>query len=266
MCDGGGGGGSQPDYTAMAEASKYAAQLGKELGDAQLAEAKRQYDQNYAVARPVVEAQTGLMKQQQTQGDDYYSYMQNTFRPLEKGMVSQAQHEGSDARMEEQAAQAAADARRGQSQQANMMVRQGLRYGYSPAKMAAMAGQMAGANSSAVAGAMTGARNNQRNIGWARQMDAAGLGRNLTGASQGAYGLSINAGNAAVGNQMQPGNALMTGMAQGAGMKQQGTGQQIQGLGSILSSQTSYANANQGGGGGGLGDLIGTGIAAYGAF
>lgn len=259
-----------PDYGPMAAASDKAAQLGYDLGNAQLTESKRQYDQNYSTAKPVVEAQLEIMNQTKQQGDEYYKYMADTFRPLEKRMVATADREGSDARMEEMAGQAAADVRHGQSQQANMMARQGLRYGYSPAKMAAMAGQMATSNASAQAGAMTGARNQQRNVGWARQMDAAGLGRGLPGASQGAYGLATNAGSAAVGNQMAPGGQLLTGMAQGAGMQQAGMGQRITGLGGILSAQNSYNNmvsqantAAAGQSGQLLGSIIGAGAAIY---
>lgn len=265
------GGGSSspppPDYSQMAAASEKAAILGKELGEAQLAESRRQYDKNMEVANPVIQSQLGLMKQTKEQGDDYYKYMQDTFRPLEKGMVATANREGSDQRLEEMADQATADVRRGQSSQANMMARQGLRYGYSPAKMAMMAGQMAGANASQLAGAATGARNNQRNVGWARQMDAAGLGRNLSGASLGAYGLSNNSGNSAVANSMQPGGQLLSGMAQGAGMQQGGQGQQLQGLGGILSSQSSAYNSgmsNQSSGLGGLLGVAGLGLKAYG--
>lgn len=231
-----------PNYAPMAAASDRAAELGTQLGREQLAEAQRQYNINRSVAEPVVAAQLGLMASQKQQGDDYYKYMTDTYRPIERGIAAQAMVEGSDARMEEMAAQAAADARRGQAQQSNMIARQGLRYGYSPAKMATMQAQLAGANSSAVAGAMTGARNQQRNLGYARQLDAAGLGRNLPGASQGAYGTMLNSGNSAVNNVMQPGNALMMGAAQGAGMQQQGIGQQMTGLGGILSAQGSYNN------------------------
>lgn len=249
-----------PNYAPMAAASDHAAELGHDLGVQQLDESRRQYELNRAVAEPVVASQLGLMKQTKEQGDDYYNYLKNTYRPLEQGMVSQAQNEGSDARLEEMAAQAAGDVRRGQAQQANMMARQGLRYGYSPDRMAAMAGQMASTNASQIAGAMTGARNTQRNVGWARQMDAAGLGRNLSGASLGAYGLSNNSGNSAVANSMAPGGMLMSGMAQGAGMQQQGVGQKIQGLGAVLNAQGQYNNAlvtSQGQGGGGLGALLG---------
>lgn len=268
----GGGKGSSPaapDYSQVAAASEKAAALGKELGDAQLAEAKRQYDRTMEVATPVIDSQLGLMKQSKEQGDDYYKYMQENFRPLEKGMVETANREGSDARLEEMAAQAAADTRRGQAGQANMMARQGLRYGYSPAKMAMMAGQMAGSNASAVAGAVTGARNQQRNVGWARQMDAAGLGRNLSGASLGAYGLSNNSGNSAVANSMAPGGMLMSGMAQGAGMQQTGMGQQMSGLQGILSAQTSaYNTAVNADSRGGLdiGGLMAGGAKLYTAF
>lgn len=255
-----------PDYTPMANASAEAARVGAELGREQLAESRRQYDRNMEVAEPVIQAQLGLMNQTKQQGDDYYDYMKGTFRPLERGMVAKADYEGSDARLEDAASQAAADVRRGQTQQANMMVRQGLRYGYSPARLAAMAGKMAGANSSAVAGAMTGARNNQRNVGWARQMDAAGLGRNLPGASQGAYGLALNSGNSAVANSMQPGNALLSGMAMGAGTQMAGQGQRIQGLSGILNSQTSMYNSAQSQPGLDIGGLMSGGAALWKAF
>ena len=251
-----------PDYGPMARASERAADLGYQLGTRQLDEAQRQYGLNSAAARPIVDAQLALMNQQQRQGDDYYNYNLNTFRPLEQSMVANANNEASAGRMEEQAGQAAADVRAGQSQQANMMARQGLRYGYSPERMASMAGSQAAANAGQVAGAMTGARNQQRNLGFARQMDAAGLGRGLAGASQGAYGMVLNSGNSALNNQMQPGNALMTGMAQGAGMQQQGVGQQMTGLGGILNAQGSYNNMvaqNNAQGGGFGGALLGAG-------
>ena len=48
-----------PDYTPMANASAEGARLGKELGDAQLAENRRQYENNMAVSAPVVEPSWG---------------------------------------------------------------------------------------------------------------------------------------------------------------------------------------------------------------
>ena len=69
---GGKGGADAPDYTPVANASAHAADLGKQLGDAQLAEAKRQYEINRSIAEPVVAAQLGLMNQTNSQGADYY--------------------------------------------------------------------------------------------------------------------------------------------------------------------------------------------------
>jgi hypothetical protein len=94
-------------------------------------------------------------------------------------------------------------------------------------------------------------------------MDVAGLYRGLSGASQGSYGLALNAGNSANQNQMAPGQALMSGMGQGASTIMQGSGQQISGLGSILSSQTSVYGqqmASAASGAAGTGQMIGTGL------
>jgi hypothetical protein len=203
---------------------------------------------------------------------------------------------------------AAADTRRGQANQANMMARQGIRYGYSPARMAELAASQAGANSSSLAANMNAARmagieqsrglmgqgyqmrnatsanrvaglTNTRNMGiqddsvnWGRMMDVAGLYRNLPGASQGAYGLAANAGNSAVGNSMQPGNQLLSGAAQGAGMQQTGAGQQITGLNGVLNAQSAYNNmlaqnnANSGGALGAVAGLAGSAMQAYGTY
>jgi hypothetical protein len=259
-----------PDTGAVADASVEAAKISAQLGQDQLTEARRQYDLNKAVVDPVVETQRGLMQQQIDQGDEYYNYMKETFRPLERSMVEDAEYESSDARLEEAAGMAAADTRRGLTQQANMMMRQGLRYGYSPEKMASMTGEQATNNATAVAGATTGAREKQRAVGYAKKLDAVGIGRGLPGASQGAYGLAVNSGNSAVNNQMQPGTALQSGMASAAGTTMQGQGIKVQGLGSVLDAQTSYASAmnamQSGTSAAGLGGLLGGAASMYSAF
>jgi hypothetical protein len=84
------GGGDAPDFTALAAAAEKAAVLGKELGDAQLAENTRQYDQNMAVTTPVVNAQLGLMNMTKEQGDDYFNYMKQYARPVEQQLYYEA--------------------------------------------------------------------------------------------------------------------------------------------------------------------------------
>lgn len=78
-----------PDYTPVAQASKEAAEISAQLGREQLAEARRQYEQNMAIARPTVDAQLDIMRQTAEQGRDYYEYSK-TFRPLEQRMLTQA--------------------------------------------------------------------------------------------------------------------------------------------------------------------------------
>lgn len=205
---------------------------------------------------------------------------------------------GRDAKnIENMVGTALADSRAGYANSINQALRQGMRYGYSPARLAAMGGASATASASQQAAAANNTRQNQINatrgrftqgaelgltsattnqglrqqdfgrnrgyntqdkaINWAKQLDSIGMGKGMPGASQGAYSLANQSGNSAVQNQMQPGNALLGGMAQGAGMQQTGMGQKIQGLGSILGSQTSMYNANQNDGGGGLGGVLG---------
>ena len=66
------------------------------------------------------------------------------------------------------------------------------------------------------AGAMTNARQQAQQMGWARQMDVTGLGRNLAGASTAAYGGATGAGTAGLNTSMAPGNQFQAGLANAA--------------------------------------------------
>lgn len=274
-----------PDYTPVAAASEESARLGTELGREQLAETRRQYDLSRAISDPVVQAQLATMAQTQAQGQDYYDYMRQMQRPVEGALTTQAMGpDVSAASLAErglmtggaaalqadprygqdiafQAGQAGADQMSGYTRALNIAARQGMRYGFDPAKLAAQAEQQAGGQSSAIAAAMNRARTQateqarglvgsgrnlrlqDENLGWGRRMDVAGLYRGLPGASQGAYQTGISAGQAATGAQMAPGQALLGGMAQGAGMQQTGQAQRMQGLSGVLGSQASAYNA-----------------------
>jgi len=255
-----------PDYTATAAASEKSAQLGKELGDAQLAEARRQYDENIAVVKPIVDAQTGLMKQSIDQGDEQYNYMKDTFRPVEAGLVKDATDFSTEGAKEKYARTAAADLEQQQSNEAAQTDRALSAAGVNPnsAKFVGLKRIQEISNAAARAGAVTNARDKADSLSFAKRMDVAGLSRNLTGASLGSYGLALSAGNSATSNQMAPGQALTSGVAQGTGTIMQGQGQKVQGLTSIMNAQTSYANSNQPADYGGalIGALGGIGSAA----
>jgi hypothetical protein len=438
-----------PDYSAVAQASTEAAKIMADLGREQLAENKRQYENNMRVTEPVVAAQLGLMNQQQVQGDDYYNYMKQNARPVEQQLMyeamgftpeeiqlieeSRAREEAAwkaqqgerqqqtisksvdvptyttkevlpegaikgngqrvrssaqtntmggisiptyitldpnkyyvkdaqgnykevqpkteivegtksvtlDAQrgddgtysvmetpetdalvsklaaqasarlaamdkeerdailaksdelasrlgetnaqiynrykddIEAEAGQAAADSRAGYTNAINTAIRQGLRYGFSPAKIAAQAGSMSvlqgaqqaaaqnatrkaatetmyGRGVSSADQAMQGLTVNRANrqqdeaIRTGKKLDVAGLYRNLPSASQGAYSLAVNAGNSAVGNQNSTSQQFMNNMNQGNNLIAQGQQTKVNGLSSVLGAQTSAANSGAG--------------------
>lgn len=224
-----------PDYTPMSNASIEAAQIADRLGRDQMAQAQRNYDSTMVVAKPVVDAQLGLMAQSKAQGDDYYNYMVSQQRPLEQALNAEvlnqnktaeqdaverkyiydtnqnAAAEGEDYRqkiasrtyqlegdleanrqailaknnsnqalneqeralitggdtgvyearkgdIEESVGRALADSRSGQAATTNQMIRQAARYGYSPEKLAAMAGSQGLGMASQQAAAANGTR------------------------------------------------------------------------------------------------------------
>lgn len=230
-----------PDYSALAGASEESAKIMAELGREQLAEARRQYELNRAVAEPVVQAQLGLMEQARQQGDQYYQHWQETAQPLERSLADEAAAAGSEARQQAAVDSAVADARAAYTNALNQAIRQGLRYGVSaPVQTGAMAVTQAQNQASAA----TAAREREKALGYAKKLDVAGLMRGMTGASQGAYGVALNSGNSAVQNQMAPGQDIQAGLARGAATI--GSGRQLLqgGLGQILGAQTDIARIN----------------------
>jgi hypothetical protein len=365
---GGGDAPAAPDYTPVAQASEESARIAAAQADRVLAESTRQYERNMAVAQPVIDQQIGLMKQQQTQGDDYYNYMKSMQRPVENALnaesmtdttgrdaaerndiynrqIGVASNAGSDRQaimdrysananqdaterglitggnegiynarrgdIEYDVGNAIADTRAGQSSAINQTMRQGLRYGYSPAKLAAMAGSTSLSQGAAQAAAANGTRQNSidkqralmgqrydmrnatnnamiqgltnnrsmrmdegnagvnaaaglRSMGiqdratqWGKKLDAAGLYRGLTGASQGAYGLSVSAGNSAASNSMAAGQPMIAGTNAAANMTMQGQGQKLQGLTSIAGMQSQNYNTAVQNDSSGLGSMLG---------
>ena len=106
---------------------------------------------------------------------------------------------------------------------------------------------------------MTGARDRAEQLGYARKLDAVGLGRGLSGASTAAYGAATGAGTAATGTGMAAGNQYMGGMAQGAGTIMGGYQTGMQGLSNIVNSQTSIYNNAMNAQGQMFGSVLGAG-------
>ena len=249
-----------PDYTPLATASAEAARIMGGLGQQQLDFAKQQYQETSPLLKGIAEQQQLAQQQQMEQAKDYYDYQTGTFRPLEKQIVADAQAFDTDAERQRLATKAAADAGlafgRTQAAQERAMASMGV----NPAsgRFAGMQGQSALQQAAARAGAMTGARERASQLGYARKLDAAGLGRGLAGASTAAYGGATGAGTAAGGMYQAPGQAYMSGMGQGASTIGSGLNMQLSGLGNVLNAQTQYAvSGNENSVIGDLGGLMG---------
>jgi len=235
-----------PDYSGMESVARE-----------QLRFSRQQYADMLPIGQAVAEQQIAAQQQQMQQAQDYYNYQMDTFRPLEQGLVAQAQEFNTDAYRQQQAQQASAAAARAFGTARDSNARSMAARGVNPNSGAAR-----GAGNSLIlqeaamrAGSMTGARQQAEQLGYARQLDAAGLGRGLAGASAAAYGGAVGAGSAGLGSAMAAGSQYQQGLA-GAGQ----TYGQLVGTQANLYGQ--MANAQ----GGAIGSALGMGIGAYSAF
>jgi hypothetical protein len=205
------------------------------LGREQLAFSRRQYAEMMPLARQVYGQQMDAQRQQMDQAQNYFDYQQQTFRPVEQGLVRDAERFNTEAYREQLAGQAAAAAGRAFGVQQGMGQRAMAARGVNPNSGAAMAMQAQGNLGLAAqrANAMTGARTQAEQLGFARRMDVTGLGRNLAGASTAAYGGATSAGTAGMNTAMAPGAQRMQSMAN-AGTT----------MGGVLNSQTSAYNSS----------------------
>jgi hypothetical protein len=234
-----------PDYTPLANASKEAAAIMAGLGREQLSFARQQYNEVSPIMREVAGLQMDAQRQQMEQGQDYYNYLRDTYRPLERSIVADAENFNTAAYRDQLASQAAADVGLAFGRTRAMNERAMASMGVNP-----NSGRFAGVNNASVlaqaanrAGLMTNTRNQAEQMGYARKLDAAGLGRNLSGASLAAYGGATNSGTAAGANLQSAGQNYMNNMAIGAGTIGQGQQMNLQGLSSVLNAQTqTYIN------------------------
>ena len=234
-----------PDYRPLAEASAEAARIQGGLGRDQLDFAKEQYARSTPIMEGIAQQQMAAQNEQMTQARDYYNYQKDTYRPLEQSLVADANNFNTEAYRQEMAGKAAADAGRafGISQQQNQRAMSSMGVNPNSGRFAGMQ-QATGLQQAAVsANAQTNARSQAQQMGYARKLDAAGLGRGLAGASIAAYGSAANAGSQAGGNTQSAAQNYMGNMAMGAGTIANGQNMQISGLSGVLNAQTqSYIN------------------------
>ena len=232
-----------PDYAPLAAASDKAATIMAGLGEKQLAFSQQMYDENAPLMKDIATQQKLAMEQQLAQGKDYYDYQTQTYRPVEKGIVADALAFDTDAYRNQLATKAAADSGLafGRTRMANERAMASMGVNPNSARFQGIGSQAALGQAGARAGAMTGARERAQQTGYARKLDAAGLGRGLSGASTAAYGSAVGAGGQAAGTFGLAGQQHLGGMAQGSATIGSGLNMQLSGLGNVLNNQTQMA-------------------------
>ena len=257
-----------PDYTPLAEASAEAARIQADLGRQQLDFAREQYDRAAPMLEGIANQQMAAQGEQMAQARDYYNYQRDTYRPLEQSIVADAQRFNTEAYRDQIAGQAAADAGRafGISQQQNQRAMASMGVNPNSGRFAAQQNATGLQQAAVRANAMTGARNQATQMGYARQLDAAGLGRGLAGASAAAYGGASSAGSMAGQNAQSAGQNYMGNMAIGSGTIAAGQNMQIQGLSNVLNNQTSQFINTQDSFLGDIGGALGGAASIYTAF
>lgn len=210
--------------SAQAASTEAAAKIQAETAKEYLQFQKDQYADMKPLAEAISSAQLDVMDQQMNIADanekrasEYYDYEKDTFRPLEKSIVDDANSFDTDAKREELARRGIADVATAYEAQRKQALDTLSRYGINPNsnRFAAINAQLSMGEAADKAGAATNARTNAEQLAYSRKLDAASLGRNLASNSSTAYGIATSAGTSAVGS----GNAALgTAQAPGAAL------------------------------------------------
>jgi hypothetical protein len=229
----------------LTQSADYAADLSYKLGQEQLGFARQQYDEMKPLAQRVYDQQLQAQEEQMRQARDYYDYQTQTFRPLEQGLVADAQNFDTEAYRNQLAAKASQDAAQAFGLTQGMVARESERRGVNPNSGAAAGLQnQSTLNQAAMrAGGMNNARTQAENTGYARKLDVTGLGRNLAGASTAAYGAANASGTAGINTAMSPGSQYSSAVTPAFNTMMTGSGQRVQGYGNMFAGTSRSMDA-----------------------
>lgn len=194
---------------AVGQAAKENAAVARE----QLAFSKTVYEENKprqakmdALAEQVVNQQLELGAQSAELSQDYTDYMKGTFRPIEQALAGESATAGGVADQERLAGQAGVDVSTNFEAGREAQKRDLGRVGTNPNSGAYLSADTSSRVMEAAtrAQAMNNARENAKNIGWAKKMDVANVGRNLPSSQATSAGLALNANSAAVNTAAVP--------------------------------------------------------------
>ena len=201
--------GDSPDTSGMNAAAMANAEIAKEALQWYRERDAREAPLREAAAgraMQVSEAQLEALRTNTDLANDYANNQRTTFRPLEQGIVADAQTYDTPEKRQAAADAAMADVNKGFASTNEASMRRLAAEGIDPGSARAMAamGDRRVDQATAQAGAAYKARRGVETVGRAMRLDAANLGRNLASNQATSADLAIRSGNAAVGNASVP--------------------------------------------------------------
>jgi len=240
VCFGKGGGSAPSPDPAIGQAAMKNAEIGEEwltFAREQFTEGNKRLEVMDTLTNKVIQQQLDTQDQANEWAQEDRTRTKDVFQPLEDEFIETAKNYDSAENQDRAAAEASADMQKAADTQRAVNQRSMASMGISP-----NSGRFAGVSRAdttnaalATAGASNAARTQVRDKGMALKADAINIGRNLPSSTAAAYGIGLNAGNSAVGNQ----GASDAGFYKNVGVMGQGFGGAMQGYnnqGSILNN------------------------------
>lgn len=269
----GGGGGSSPD-PQIGKAALMQAQQGESwlnFAKEQFAVGNERQEVTDDLSNKVIQQQLATQDQANAWAREDRDRTKTVFQPMEDTFVDTAKNYATQEKQDAAAGEAVADMRQqtrlGQENNSRQMASMGVNPNSGRWNATSRAQETLGALGAA--GAANTARQTVRDKGLALTADAINMGKGLASSTAGAYGIGLNAGNAAMGNNAAANqswgnnNAIM---GQGYGGAMQGYAGQASTLNSQWSNQIAANNASNASAGGlmsGIGSIAGAGIMAF---
>lgn len=229
-------GAKAPDTSGQQAAAREMAKLSRE----QFEWIKQLYEQSapdreaaQARANQLSDLQFDYMQRANVAAQQELDRYNQTFKPIEQRIAQEAMDYDTAQRRSEAVGQALSDVNQAFGGAREQEMRAMSRMGVNPndGRMAAMSSQLGAQQALAQAQATTNARKQIEAQGWARRMDAAGLGRNVVGNQATQSSIASNMGAGSLGAS----TAGLNAGTHGAGMVQQGAQTAISGMGNVAS-------------------------------
>jgi hypothetical protein len=214
-----------PDYTQLAETSKYAADLAYKQSQEQMAWAKEMWAEQKDLLNQVLGPQLDIMKAQYEAGMKDRARYEQLYQPLEENLVQEFTNYSSPERIRLESGRAQAQVRMAQDAAREGALARLEGYGIDPSvtRNASLDRNARAMEAAQVAAAGNVARKTTEDTGRALRAEAINIGKGYPSNVAGSYGQSLTAGNSAIGNMTNT-------VGMGANTMGTGMGWQAQGL------------------------------------